>query len=398
MTKSARHKEKPARAEPKAPPLDSEKKPLKVRICQAIEREVSDYENLNAWIEPMQVVQIRARVSGYVVSVYDRPGRIVQQGDTLFQIDPRSYRLELDKAEAEVRRAQSRLEPLSIQLEEARTTSQRQRATPKQQQRATAKFVADLEEAEASLQAARADRDLAQLGLDYAKVTAPFTGKVGGPRVSPGDVVVADKTVLATVTKIDPLSVGFNVSEATFLRINRLKREGKLKFGVEPDLLVQVGLGDEPGFRLTGKVYSVANQVDSGTNGVQCAASIPNADGLLLPGMSARVHLETSVPRRSVLVPSSALMYPDVFYAPGEQPLPSVVVVTDRNARELRSVKIGLAHGESQVVTEGVKAGEWIVIDRDQLRHLSGRGAAIEFDKVPWPATGSTSEAEGSTR
>ena len=92
------------------------------------------------------------------------------------------------------------------------------------------------------------------------------------------------------------------------------------------------------------------------------------------------------------------LAYPEGVYADGLQPSPSVVVVTDRNARELRSVKIGLDYGDSRVVTEGVKAGEWIVIDRERLRDASGRGAAIDFEKVPWPVSGFSIQAKGSTR
>ncbi len=136
---------------PKKLSRDSEKKPLKVRICQAIEREVRDYEDLFARIEPVHAVQIRARVSGYLVSISSRPGQVVQKGDNLFQIDPRSYRLELDKAEAEVRRSQSRLKPLSARLDRVTGRSQQERAI----------LAAELEEAEAALQAAKAVRDLA---------------------------------------------------------------------------------------------------------------------------------------------------------------------------------------------------------------------------------------------
>ncbi len=229
-------------------------------------------------------------------------------------------------------------------------------------------------------------------------MTAPFAGKISGPQSSPGDVVVADTTVLATVTKIDSLSVAFDVSESTYLRLNRSKREGKLKSALEPDMLVQIGLGVDQGLRLKGKIYSVGNQINPVTSRIRCAASIPNADGLILPGMSAIVHLETSAPRRSVLVPNSALANTEGVYAEGIEPSLSVVVVPDGNAREIRSVKIGLGYDDSREVTAGLKAGEWIVIDRQLLQRVAGRKAEIEFEKVSWPGSGPSSEDNGSTR
>ncbi|HKI20116.1 MAG TPA: hypothetical protein VKA15_19660 [Isosphaeraceae bacterium] len=104
------------------------------------------------------------------------------------------------------------------------------------------------------------------------------------------------------------------------------------------------------------------------------------------------------MPPRSVLVPSIALMYPDGVYAAGQKRSLSVVVVTDRNARELRSAEVGLFYDDARVVTEGVKAGVWIVIDRKSLRNASGREATIDLERVPWPTSGFSAEAKGSTR
>ena len=391
----ARHgDDKPAQAEAQAAPGDFIAKPLKVPICQAVERDVSDYEDVSGIVGPIEFVQIRARASGYLLSVKSRPGQIVKEGDTLFQIDSRSYRLELDKAEAELRRAQSRVKPLSAQLAQARAANQGSRA----------KLEADLEEAEAAIQAAKAARELAQLNLEYTRVTAPFTGKISAPLVATGDVVVADKTELATLTKNDPLSVQFVVTEATFLRLNRLKREGKRKSGLEVGLAVDVVFAGDQNLKLKGKMYSVAGQVSALAGGINCAAIIPNADGVLLPGLSASVRLITSEAHRSVLVPGSAILripFPEkeaqsgpLYLVPsviGQEPAPEplhVLVVTDRNVFDLREVHAGLAYDNSQVVVDRLKAGEWVVIDPEPLRPYSLRTVKIDFEPAPFPVPG----------
>jgi RND family efflux transporter MFP subunit len=406
-TEHARPTEQPTDQKPLQPdavarPGNSGERPLKARICQAIEREVRDSEDHPGVIESVQWAQLRARVTGYLVSVETHPGQIVQKGATLFQIDPRSFQMELEKAEAEVRRSQSRLKPLSAQLDQAGALSKVSHL----------KIEVELEEAEAALQAAKAARELSRLNLAYTTVTAPFTGKISGPLVVAGNVAVADKTVLGTLTKIDPLFVEFNVSGATFFRMSRLKHEGKLKSGFEPGVIVHVSVEGDPDLVLNAKIDSIDTQIDPGSHGVRCRALISNAEGLLLPGLSATVHVKTNEPRRAVLVPVTSVVRPGEWNLGQYSAVSTVIVVTEQNEFQLRSVKLGRAYDGAYEIIEDLKAGEWIVIAPhpvEPFRPASPEAVdpevpkapvaaqpklyrpepparpAVDFERVPWP-------------
>src|SRR5262249_38712806 len=156
------------------------------------------------------------------------------------------------------------------------------------------------------------------------------------------------KTTLATLFSVDPLYVAFDLDERTLLRL-------RLKGGKEGELPVLMGLANEDSFPRRGKVDSVGVQVDPNTGTLRCRAVLPNPDGHFLPGMVVRVRLVTSAPHNALLVTEQAILT--------DQGQKFVYVVTDKNAVERRAVKLGSAQdGGLRVVTEGLKADEWVVV------------------------------------
>ena len=191
--------------------LDPAKPARKVRVCQPIIREVSDYIDAGGKLEAAHTVQLRARVSGIVVNVNCRPGQLVKTNELLFEIDPRSYEAERSKAEAEVRRAEARVKRWTSQLARAKKQSGKGTLSEQELEETEGEFG----EAEASLRAAMADRDLARLKMDSTIVRAPIAGTISGSVLDAGSVVTADTTALATIVALNPMYVVFSLDEAT---------------------------------------------------------------------------------------------------------------------------------------------------------------------------------------
>ena len=202
----------------------------KVQVSQPIVREVIDYETFNGRVDAAQMIEIRARVGGTLVKVHFQAEQTVENGSPLFEIDPRPYRLELEKAEAEVQRSEVQLKKRSAQLE----MTKRLRANKSVSQQEVDLYEADRDESQASLRMAQATCDLAKLKLEFTTITAPIRGKLSRPRLGEGSLVAADTTVLATIETSDPMYVIFDVPENTVLKLARARArviEGRLVVG-----------------------------------------------------------------------------------------------------------------------------------------------------------------------
>ena len=258
----------------------------------------------------------------------------------------------MEKAEAEVKRSEARLKRRSAEVRRAKSLQ----ASAGIKQDEFDRIEAERDEAEASLQAARATRDLARLKLDSTKITAPVRGKVGRPQLAAGGLVAADTTVLATIDPSDPMYVGFDVDERTFLRLGReqARRSGRSP-PWRPGLPVLAGLADEEGFPRRGQVDSVDTRFDPARGTLRCRAVVPNPDGFLLPGLFARVRLITSAPSRALLVSEGAVLT--------DQGRNYLFVVSDRDVVERRTVRLGERYDGLRAVKEGLKEGEWVVVD-----------------------------------
>jgi RND family efflux transporter MFP subunit len=326
-----------------------------VRVSQPIVREVRDYALFNGQIDAPIRVDLRGRVSGMLDKVLCQPGQVVKKGDLLFVVDPRPYKAELDKAEAEFERTRARRTRWQDEL----TRVKRQAKSDSILQAEAKRVEGESQEAEASLKAAQAARDLAKLNLEFTLVTAPIDGTILGPVLAAGNVAVADRTSLASLISMDPMYVYFDVDQQTALNVIRLRREGKIKAEAGTNLSVRVGLEDEEDFSRVGQVRSLNIPFDPKTGTARWRAEIPNPDRLLLPGMSARVKLVTSAPYKALLVTDEA---PPLWNDRRDNAW-SVHILTDQGIVQRRVVKLGAEQGRMRVVQEGIRADDWVVID-----------------------------------
>jgi len=239
--------------------------------------------------EAAATVDIRARVTGYLDKVSFKEGADVKQGDLLFEIDPRPYQAALAQADAALALAEAHVKRADSEFKRLKALLAQSAVSREEYDRA----VSDVDEAKAGAVLAKASRDVANLNLSFTKITAPVAGRIGRRFVDPGNVVKADETTLTTIVGKDPMYVYFDVDEDTYLNLRRAVRDGKIKAGKLEELPVAVRLSGEEGFPHKGKLDFVDNRLDPAKGTIRMRAVLPNADGLLVPGLFAKARLTT---------------------------------------------------------------------------------------------------------
>ncbi len=323
------------------------KEPQAVAVSRPVEREVADSAEFTGRLEAAVTVDLRARVSGYLEKALFKGGTQVKQGQLLFEIDPRTFKASLDKAEAEFAVAKAVLNRCDAEMARARKLFANKAISREDFD----KIAADREEAAARLMVAETKVAAAKLQLSFTQVRAPIDGTIGRPLLTPGNLVQADTTTLATIVRTDPVYVRFGVDERTLLRLRRLWAVEKKKPDALPLLL---GLADEKGFPHKGTVEGFGIRVNPDTGTVSARGRFANADGLFVPGLFARVRMPLGSKRKLPLVAEEALLNDmGVWY---------LLVVNDRNIVERRAVTLAGRHGKMRAIEAGVKPETWVVV------------------------------------
>jgi RND family efflux transporter MFP subunit len=320
--------------------------PPEVEVVQPLVREMTDSQLFSGRTEAASSVQVKARVSGHLAKVLVKDGAEVKIGQGLFEIDPRPYRAELEKADAALALAEVRLKRAEAVHKQAKARLDSKTLTRDQFD----KIAADRAEAKAVARLAAANRDIARLKVGFTRVTAPINGRLARRLVEPGCVVRADDTPLAAVSA-NTIPVSFEVSEEVALLCLRGKR-AKAKWAVRPRLAMGLYGEDLPPQR-PAQVDFADIRPDARTGKLHVWAVIPDRDGLLVPGLSIHVHLTLSDPYQALAVPSEA-----VRWSMEE----SLFVVNDRNKVEKRAVKVVCFDGSLVVVKEGLTSTERVVL------------------------------------
>ncbi len=283
----------------------AEKPPDLVLFDRPITQTVTDYEEFPGRTDAVMSVEIRARVSGYLNQVYFQDGQRVEKDSVLFQIDPRPFQAEVDRAEAVHKQAISHAQRLTNEFQRAKVLYDRGLSISREE---FDRYGFDRAEAESAVGTAKADYDLAKLNLEFTRVTAPISGRLGRRLVDPGNLVKADETPLTSIVSQDPIYVYFDVHEQAMLKIRRMLREGKVKAKSEREVPVQIGLSDELENKHEGMVDFTDNRVDLSTGTLRFRAKLDNPDGLFTPGLFVRVKLPIGDPHPALMVREEALV------------------------------------------------------------------------------------------
>ena len=349
-------------------------RPMPIAVYDSpIVREVTDYEEFPGDTDTPYSVQILARVSGYMTRVYFTDGSKVRKGDKLFEIDPRMYKADLDRAEGTVKQYEAHVDRLRKEYDRAKNLLRRNSVSQEEHDR----YKADFEEAEANLQVAKANRDLARLNLEWTEVTAPIDGMLSRRMVDPGNLVKADSSVLTTVVSLDPLYVYFDVHEQAMLRIKRLMQSGKLRMQAQGPKAVPVyiALSDEPDFPHRGIVDFTDNKVDLNTGTLRFRATIQNpADSygnqFIVPGLFVRVRLQIGEPHSAIMIAEQSLASDQgqkyVFVVKPMVGKDGSPVKTEKGEPRYIAIRrnvgeVGVLRDGYREVEKGVEPGDWVV-------------------------------------
>ena len=325
-----------------APKGPQEMPPMPVTVAQVIERAETEWSEVSGRVEAVALVEVRARVAGFVDKVAFTEGSLVKAGDPLFTIDARPFAAAVLRAEAEVANAKARFE--LAQRDAARSQDLLKAEAISQEtadQRAAAVTVN-----QAQLRAAEAALVTAKLDVEYASIVAPMAGRIGRTFVTAGTLVGVGTPVLATIVATDPVYVTFDLDERTFAaaRAALTAPEGELRIGLE----------GESGHPHSAKVDFVDNRIDPATGTIRLRALLKNPDGAFVPGAFARVRLPLSTPGPRVLVDQRAIAT--------DQDSKYVLVVGEGNVTAYRRIVTGPAVAGLRIVREGLKAGETVVL------------------------------------
>ncbi|MGB7194479.1 MAG: efflux RND transporter periplasmic adaptor subunit [Collimonas pratensis] len=303
-------------------------------------------------LEATRIAQIGARAAGIVLKRTFREGSDVKAGQTLYLIDPAPLRATYDSAQAALSKAEANLTTATLKAQRYKPLVD-VNAVSKQDYDDT---VAAQKQAAADVASAKAARETASLNLGYATVTSPISGRIGKALVTEGALVgQGEVTQLATVQQIDPIYVNLTQSSTDILKLQEAMRNGQLQNAGQGQAKVTLETEDGHAYPQSGKLLFSDLTVDPNTGSVTLRAEFPNPDHSLLPGMYVRAKLEQAVNASALTVPQQAVQR-DLNGA-------SVFLVGADNKVSVQPVKADTAQGDKWIVTEGLKAGDKVIVD-----------------------------------
>lgn len=347
--------------------------PPVVDVAPALQKSITRYLEATGNTAPIKSVDLVARVQGVLQSINYKDGSFVKEGTTLFTIEPETYKLKLDQAQAAEVGAQASLKQSDAEFKRQQELVAKQFATQSYFDQATSAR----DNAQANLQQAQANTKIAAVNYGYTNVVAPFDGVVTAHLVSVGELVgVASPTQLATIVQLDPIYVNFNVGEQDVLRI---RAEAVMKGLTSADLLnipVEVGLQTETGYPHRGKLDYAAPTVNQSTGTLAVRGVLPNANRALLPGYFVRVRVPIEESVKALLVPDVALG--------SDQGGQYLLVVNNDNVVEQRKVEIGPVEGSLRVIEKGLGPEDRVVI-AGVLRAIPGQKVNPKLQTIEQP-------------
>lgn len=325
--------------------------PPEVTVARPLTSSVAETLDFTGNTEARQIVQIRARVTGYLHRVAFEDGAHVKEGDLLFVIEQAPFEADVDAAKATLQKAIAQEQLARANLNRA-LELQKNRAIAKQDVETN---TAELATSTANVKAAEAALRKATLDLNYTEIRAPISGRIGRHLVDIGNLVTKEQTELAVIENIDPIFVYFDVSESVYLRYVKLVREGKVPDPTVTPLVLNAALQNEKGFPHQGHLDFTDLGVDPSSGTIRRRGLFPNSDGRLLSGLFVRLRTQIGDPTPKLLVEERAIGT--------DQRGSFVLVVNEKNTVEYRPVQLGLQTDSLRVIEEGISDSDWIIVN-----------------------------------
>lgn len=322
----------------------TEMPPTPVKVAEVLYETITVRQEFTGRLEASETVAVRPRVSGYISKVAFKEGSPVAAGDLLFEIDPRPFRLEVARLQADLKSAHARQKLTSSDLQRAqRLRSQKAIAVEELEARQ-----ADLEQARALVESVRAQLETERLKLSFTRVIAPIDGQASNARITAGNYVTEGETLLTTLVSMNEMHAYFNADERTYLRLQKGQQLERDK----PDLKVIMKLTTDREYLHNGQIDFIDNQINPQTGTMRFRALFDNTSQQLTPGLFVRLGVAGS--------PLKAILVDDKTIATDLANKYVLVLGTD-NTLEYRQVTPGEKYAGLRIIHDGLNAGERIV-------------------------------------
>jgi len=332
---------------------------LPVNVVTVIEKEVNEWDEFTGRLDPVESVEIRPRVSGYITEIRFEAGAIVKKGDLLYVIDPRPYQADFDRAKAEVDRMDAQLKLAQIELNRAKELRDKNTISASEFDQKAATF----QGAAAAKSSAEAAKNAAALNLEFTQIKSPVDGRVSDQRITVGNLVqpgAGPESVLTTVISVDPIYAKVDADDNAILKYVKLSEEGKRVSARTAKIPAWVELGNETDFPHEGYVDFVDNRLDPGTGTIRARIVLKNWNpNFITPGFFVRVRVAGATPYRAALVADRVIS--------SQQGLKYAFVVKPDGTIERRSLETGSLFEGKRIVKSGLKDGDKVVSTRLQL-------------------------------
>ena len=325
--------------------------PTQVVVAHPLQRDVQDWDDYTGRFEAVQDVEIRPRVTGQVAAIHFRNGQDVGTGQPLFTIDPRPYQAAYEQAVAQAAHDRAVLANATQVARRSRELAKAEAVSKEELE----KDIAAERGAAADLLAAEAAVRNARLNLSFTVVRAPFRGRVSDRKVSLGDTVKSDETVLTRLVSIDPIWFAFEGAEAFLLKYSREDVRGERRSSRNTPNPIDIQLADESGYNWHGRMAFVDNAVDPNSGTIRARAEVANPTGFLTPGMFGRARLLGSGTYHAMLIPDEAVVT--------DQTRRLVYVLSRDNKVVPRPVELTAKVEGLRIVRAGLGPGEWVIIE-----------------------------------
>ena len=347
--------------------------PPKVEVANPLQRPITRYLEATGNTAAIKSVDLVARVQGFLASIDYKDGTFVKEGTKLFTIEPETYKLKLEQAQAAEAGSQATLKQAEADFKRQTDLVAKQAVSVSTLDTSTS----TRDNAQASLSQAQANTRIAEVNYSYTTVSAPFDGIATAHLVSVGELVgVTSPTQLATIVALDPIYVNFNVNEQDVLKVRAEARRRGMNAADLTRLPVQVGLQTEDGYPHAGNLDYASPTINASTGTLAVRGVIPNPDRVLLPGFFVRVRVPVDQEQNAVLVPDTA--------QGSDQGGRYVLVVNKDNVVEQRRVRPGQLEGTLRVIEQGLKPDDRVVID-GLLRAIPGQKVDPQLQTIEPP-------------
>jgi membrane fusion protein (multidrug efflux system) len=326
-------------------------RPMDVSVVRVEPRDVPLSFEYVAQVQSSRQVSIQARVSGFLEKRVYTEGAIVNEGETLFLMDQKPFKVQLDQAKAALARQEAAFEVARLNLERVKPLVAADALSQKDLDDATGQF----QSTAAAVEQAKASMASANLNLSYTVITSPVTGITGAAEQAEGTYLGPANSQLTTVAVISPAYVNFSVSENDRLRYREDIEKKRLIEPKDKRHTAEIVLADGSVYPHTGKVTFADPSFNAKTGTFLIRASVENPDRLLWPNQYVRIRLKGTVRPNAILIPQRAVQQSSKGH---------FVWVADGDSRaEMRPVTVGEWHGDDWLIFEGLKAGEQVVVE-----------------------------------